>query len=127
MANLIAAADYKTLSEYYSSARDRVLLVNDDLFDAVYTVVLLDELMPEVDLLNVFWTSYLVSANAYESPSSLMAAVRALNNHVIVRGGYADINAFFAANPGLFVDTTWQVLSAEAGYDISDTYVTDYI
>ena len=127
MSNVISATDYKALADDYAAARERVLAVNQDLFDAVYAIVLFNELMPEVDLLNVFWTSYLVSANAYESPSSLMAAVRALNNHVIVRGGYADINAFFAANPGLFVDTTWQVLSAEAGYDISDTYVTDYI
>ena len=129
MATLIAAADYKTLADYYSSARDRVLLVNDDLFDAVYSVVLLDEIMPEVDLLNSFWQTYLNASNLTETPNSILGAVRSLNAHVIVRGSYDDINEYFAANTTaiaggpLTIDATWQSLSADVGYDISDTYV----
>ena len=123
MANLISAADYKILADYYSAARDRELLVNDDLFDAVYHIVLLNELQPEVDLLNVYWNSYLLSANRFETPSSLLTSVRALNNHVVVRGSYDDINEYFAANVGLEVDETWQSMSSDVGYDISDTYV----
>ena len=123
MATLIAAADYKILADYYSAARDRVLLVNGDLFDAVYHIVLMNELQPEVDLLNTYWASYLLSANTFETPNSLLGAVRALNGHVVVRGSYDDINEYFAANPGLEVDETWQSLSSDAGYDISDTYV----
>jgi len=125
MATLIAAADYKTLADYYSSARDRVLLVNDDLFDAVYSVVLLNEIMPEVDLLNSLWNTYLNAANLTETPNSILGAVRSLNAHVLVRGGYDDINEYFAANTGLplTIDATWQSLSEDVGYDISDTYV----
>ena len=123
MANLISAADYKILADYYSAARNRELLVNDDLFDAVYHIVLLNELQPEVDLLNIYWNSYLLSANRFETPSSLLTSVRALNNHVVVRGNYDDINEYFAANAGLEIDETWQSMSSDVGYDISDTYV----
>ena len=120
---LINAADYKIVADYYADARDRELLANGDLFDAVYYVVSLDQLAQEIDLLQTFWDTYLITANFVETPSGLMPAVTAINNHVIVRGSYEDINEYFADNAGLTIDATWQSLSADAGYDISDTYV----
>jgi len=120
---LINAADYKIISDYYAGARDKELLANGDLFDAVYHVITLNELAQEVDLLAKYWSTYLITANFVETPSGLMPAVTALNNHVIVRGSYEDINEYFADNLGLLISSTWQTLSSDAGYDISNTYV----
>lgn len=131
MADLIAYSDYKTLADYYASAREKVLLVKDDLFDAVYSVVQYDELLPTVDLVGPFYDSYLLSANEFRTPASLLEAVRALNSHVLSRGNYDDINEYLWANsagdPGNKLDITWQTLSTEAGYPIEDTYVADTI
>lgn len=123
---LIDRQDYKSISDEYASAWDAVLSSNDYLYSAVHTIVELDDIYPEVDLLNPFWQSYLLSVDQIETPSPLLAAVRALNTHILVRGGYADVNAYYAANqtaPALLAKPTWQYLSEEAGYDISDTYL----
>jgi len=115
--------DYKIIADYYAAARNKEVLTNGDLFDAVYYVVSLSDLAPEIDLLSEYWNTYLITANSIETPSGLMPAVQALNNHVVVRGSYEDINEYFADNIGLEIDATWQSLSEDAGYDISDTYV----
>lgn len=131
MADLIAYTNYKTLADHYASARERVLLVKDDLFDAVYQVVLLQELLPEVDLLYPFYDSYLLSSNEFKTPASLLDAVRALNSHVLTRGDYDNINEYLWENNAHLLannlDITWQTLSGEAGYEIDDVYVSDTV
>ena len=125
---LISCEDYKCLADLYSQARERVLAVNQDLLDAVYQIVMLQTCIPEIDLLSSFWNSYNLSSSQFNTPTALLEAVRALNNHVIVRGGYTEIDEFFAActtdGTPITVDETWQSLSSEVGFDISDTYVT---
>jgi hypothetical protein len=125
--SLIPKPDYKILSDDYADAWDAVVSSNDYLYNAVITVVDLDVLYPEVDLLNPFYQSYLLSVSQIQTPSSLLDAVRSLNTHVLVRGPYRTLNDYYAAAnqtaPALKAKVMWQYLSAEAGYDISDTYL----
>jgi hypothetical protein len=123
MATVIGASDYKVISDLYSLARLRVIGMKDDLFDSVYQVVLLNSVDPEVDLLSPFWNTYLLNSNVAISDENLLASVRAINSHVIVRGAYTTIDGYFAANPGLLVTQTWADLSRDAGYIIDPIYI----
>jgi hypothetical protein len=123
MSNVIGAADFLVITNLYAQARERVLNQKDDLFDAVYQIVLLNTLYPEVDLLNPFWGVYQLNTNTTTSDENLLASVRALNFHILSRGNYTDINQYFVAHPGLKVDYTWSILSADAGYVINPQYI----
>lgn len=82
---VISPADYLTIANDYAYAREQVLGSVDFLFDAVYQVVMLNTIIPEVDLLSEFYNGYLVNANQYNTPVTFLSAVRALNNHVLNR------------------------------------------
>jgi hypothetical protein len=121
--SVIEIHDYVDIATSYANARQVSLDSKQYLFDAVYEIVLLDAIRPSVDLLSVFWDTYNLNTQSVNSPTLLLSAVRALNNHVLVAGGYASLDEYFAAHPGHTVPALWQSLSAEAGYTISDDYV----
>jgi len=129
MADLITYASYKQLADYYAASRHVVLKSKDYLYDAVYSVVLFDELFPSYDLLTPTYNAYVRVDGEYHSPSSLLEAIRAINNHVISRGSYANVNEFLAVNNAQLnkLDTKWANMSAEAGYVINAAYYTDTI
>lgn len=119
---VISGVDYKGIADDYAAARNAVLDVREYLFDAVYKVVLLQSIMPGVDLLEVYWNSYLVNAPIYTNAINLVSAVKAMESHVLTRGGYANVDQYLAAE-GIQVPAAWAELSDDAGYPISNTYI----
>ena len=119
--SVIHGHDYHDLAVAFANARAQVLGAKQYLFDAVYLVVLLQQVTPEVDLLNVFWDTYNINLDTLESPTLLLSAVRALNQHVLIEGKYASVDAYLAAY-GVTVPSDWAELSALAGYTSSSNH-----
>jgi hypothetical protein len=119
---VIEGNDYRDLAVAFANARDQILGARQYLFDAVYLVVLLQSILPEVDLLNVFWDTYNINLDTLESPTLMMSAVRALNQHAIVEGGFSSIDGYLQY-AGITVPQTWADLSQDAGYTIDDAYI----
>lgn len=118
MAQVISQAEYRNIALDYSAAYDRFFEPSDFLYDAVYRVVLLQVVIPEVDLVNPFYDAYNIRFQASAVPPSMLDAVRAINNHVILRGGYADVDAYLDSGSGITVPQNWATLSALAGFSI---------
>lgn len=116
---LISFADYRILSDNLAAARESTLSVNAYCFDAVYTVVLLQDVQQEVDMLEDFWNTYLLNADTFETPSTLLGAVRSMDSHVLKRSTYTTIDAYLIANGGT-VSQTFADLSSAAGYPITE-------
>ncbi len=116
--SVISGADYVKIATNYGNARERVLSSVQFLFDAVYDVVILNEISPSVDLLTEFYDSYNVNANILSSPITMLSAVRTLNNHVLNRGTDVSIDAFLDRE-NVRVTGSWALLSAAAGFPIS--------
>jgi len=116
---LIAYADYRAISDDLAAARDSQLLVAVEAFEAVYKIVLLQDIQQEVDMLNDFWDTYLLNSDTVETPASLLNAVRSMNQHVLKRSAYTTIDAYLLANAGC-VTTTFASISSAAGYPITE-------
>lgn len=123
MASLISQEDYRDIAISYANARDQFLGAKQFLFDAVYTIVLFDNIQPSVDLLSTFWDAYNINLDTINAPTLLISSVRAINQHVLREGGYSDIDAFLVAGDGVLVPQTWADLSATAGYTISSSNI----
>lgn len=125
---VIASTDYMVLQADLASARDTVQAGSQDLFDAVYTVVLLDVIIPEVDLLNVFWGTYTGNAGMWDSVTNLLPSVRALQQHVIARTSYVSVDEYIyneIYNPSGgedLVEASFKYMSDLAGYTINALY-----
>ncbi len=115
---VIGGSDYRNVSDEYSIAYGLSLDVKDNLFNAVYLIVLLQSIEPEVDLLQEFWDSYLINSPLYSSSLNLSGAVSTMQTHVLTRGGYATVDAYLDAE-GIQVAAGWAELSSDAGFPIS--------
>jgi len=118
MSTVISATEYRNISLDYSAAYDRLLAPTDFLYDAVYRVALLQVVIPEVDLINPFYDAYNINFTTQDIPASWINAVTAINDHVIQRGGYDDVDAFLD-DKGITVPQNWATLSSVAGFTIS--------
>lgn len=116
MANVISKDQYLSIAADYDLAYESLLGPSSYLYDAVYSVVLLQDVLPEVDLVNPFYNAYSVGSSS-DVPSSWISAVRAINQHVLTRGGYSDIDTYLGAST---VPQNWATLSALAGYQIDN-------
>ena len=125
--SVISGSDYKIIATEYANARTNVLESGQYLFNAVYDVVMLQALQPEVDLLQNFYDSYLVNSNMWMAPQSMLQAVTSINNHCIRRGNYASLNDYFAAqvviDPTFSVPQKWADLCEFAGFDVDPIYI----
>mgnify|MGYP005841319723 CR=1 FL=1 len=119
MANVISGTDYNAIATNYSEARDRVVSAVDYLFEAVYQVVLLQSIVPEVDLLQEFFNSYQINNEALRSTVNLLPAVRSLNNHVLRRSDEESLDAYLTSE-GITVPASWASLSQSVGFTISN-------
>jgi len=121
---VINGADYLSISNDLANARDTIVSAQQDLFDAVYKVVMLQVIMPEVDLLNDFWQTYVSNVELLTSPTNILPAVSSLQQHVVERSTSGTVNGYIFNNvwPNL-LDPTFYDLSARAGYDIDASYV----
>jgi len=119
---VINGADYRDISVAYANARDDIIGAKQGFFDAVYIVVLLQVIKPEVDLLIDFWESYLINTDTLESPTLFLAAVRSINQHVLIEGNFSNVDEYLVSE-GITVPQTWADLSNEAGFAISQSNV----
>lgn len=121
---VISGTDYLNISNDLASAKDTTVSAKDDLFVAVYRVVMLQVILPEVDLLSEFWDTYLVNSQILSASTLFLSAVSALQEHVLRRSSNLSVDEYLWNNvwPEL-VDPTFQTLSADAGFTISDMYV----
>lgn len=116
---VISQQDYLSIAVAYANARDQVLGAKDYLFDAVYLIVLFDEIKPSVDLLSVFYDAYSINTETLRAPTLFLSAVRALNQHVLLEGNFANVDAFLEQGSGILVPQSWADLCASAGFTIS--------
>jgi hypothetical protein len=126
MATVISKDDYYTVSHQLAVAKGLIEDTNDYLFEAVYQVVILDDLYPEVDLLNAFWDAYRSNTAVTLLPNNYVEATRAMQKHVLKRGGFANVDEYLVNNAlgaTLKVDQEWADLSQAAGYPISSAYI----
>lgn len=115
---VISGENYVSIATSYANARDAVLSSVSYLFEAVYTIVQIDVIEPEVDLLGEFFQSYQINTATFRSPVSFLSAVRRLNNHVLNRSDFTTVDAYLT-DAVVTVPQTWADLSLAAGYQIS--------
>lgn len=120
---VINGSDYVEIAQAYADSRDSVLGGKQGLYDAVYLIVLLNVIKPEVDLLNTFWDTYQIQLNMLNAATLFLQAVRAINQHALLEGGHANIDEYLVEQ-GQTVPQTWADLSAEAGYTISSVNIS---
>jgi len=114
--------DYKTIINYYSDAK--LLLENSITYfeDAVNLIVALDDLQPELDLLQPFYDAYLMASDTFSGKSVFTGAVRALQSHTLVRSGESTVNDWLDEQDAVYqVPCRWADLSALAGYVYEDS------
>ena len=92
MGTEIDFSSYDSIINDYAAARALILLSMDYLEEAVNVVVALNEVIPEVDLLQDFWDTYQVAVETVGSVYNFVQAVRSLQNHIVNRGDETDIN-----------------------------------
>ena len=112
----ISKEDYISISAEYSSARDSIVSAKSNFWNAVYEIVMLQDVRPEVDLLSIFYDTYEVESNKLTSVIPFMGAVRALNQHVLNEAGVDTIAEFLDSTP---VNPTWITLCEFAGFDMT--------
>lgn len=122
MATIISPANYVKLSDYYADLRANISAQQHYLYDAVYAIVLFDDVEPTLDLLQPFNDTYTQQHNVLGTTAPFHAVARALNNHVLRRGGYVSMDEYFHEN-SVMVDQNWADICSDAGYTISDTYI----
>ena len=119
---VIGGADYRNIAIEYAEAKQKLLDTKQDFFNAVYIIVLLQAIIPEVDLINPFWQSYLINFNLFRQSSTLMAAIRAIQSHVLREGDHSTMDEYLDAE-GITVPRRWAELSAVAGFSISESKI----
>lgn len=118
MATVISGAKYQVIATNYAHARDQAVSASSYLFEAVYQIVLLDDVVPSVDLLQEFYSAYLINNDLLKSPVNFLPAVRALNNHVLTRSTATSVDNFLTTE-GVTVPQTWADLCETTGHVIS--------
>lgn len=119
---VIQQDEYRDIAVTFANARSNQLSAKDFIFDAVYVIVLLQSIQPEVDLLSTFWDTYQINSDTLQAPTLMLSAVRELNQHVLFEGGYEDIDSYLEEN-GTLVPQEWADLSDAAGFTISDSNI----
>lgn len=121
MADYINATEYQYLATKYGKMLSKLKDSSVYLYDAVTYVCALDDILPSVDLVPDFYQTYVTNYTAMAPSAPFLGAVRALNTHVLNRGGYDTIDAYLAneATTGYKVPESWGELSAAAGQTIN--------
>jgi len=125
MGTEISYANYQSVIEDYAAARSLILLSLDYLETAVDVIVALDEVIPEVDLLQDFWDTYQIAVDTLGSLYNFVQAVRSIQNHIVNRGDEDNVNDWLDEEGGssATVPEEWADLSEAAGF----TYDSDNI
>jgi len=114
----ITGSEYITIANKISDARDALLGTVDDIFDTVYEIVQFGSRDKELDVLAPFFNVYQIASGNYKSTTTLNAAIRAINNHVLRRSSYDDMDDFLSSE-GVQITQTYADMSNALGYSIS--------
>ena len=122
--SVINKTDYTSLALQFTYAYTSMLNIPTFVYAAVVVVVGLDDVEQEVDLLNPVYQSYQNNVNTFSSPSTLLQAVAALQQHVLRRytptvAGAPSIDDYLTQSPVIKVSSEFAALSALAGYPIA--------
>jgi hypothetical protein len=123
---VINADKYKQISDNIATAKAQLKLAVTEMYSAVYSIALLDDITQSVDLLQPLFTVYQLTDNAFSRTSLFDGAVLALNNHVLRRGGYSTLDSFLAQGAGagddvILLPEFWDLCN-KLGYNVSATY-----
>jgi hypothetical protein len=121
---VLNADRYKLISDNIATAKAQLKLAVTEMYSAVYTVALLDDVTQSVDLLQPLFTVYQLTDNAFSRTSLFDGAVLALNNHVLRRGGYSTLDSYLAQGAGadiILLPEFWDLCN-KLGYNVSATY-----
>ena len=119
---VISGTDYRSIAVEYADALTKQDAMKQDFFDAVYIIVQLNTIIPEIDLLNRFWGNYVINTDTIKSRENFISAVRVLQNHVLSRGGFSTVDAYLESE-GITVPKNWADLSARVGFTISSSNI----
>ena len=114
---------YLTIATNIATARDNIVSVVDNFYSNVYEIVLLDDIQQTLDLLEPMYSAYSVSDTSLRTITLYQTAISALNNHILTRGGYSNINQYLAAE-GIDVPQTFADLSSLAGFPIDASNIS---
>ena len=121
---VINADKYKQISDNIATAKAQLKLAVTEMYSAVYSIALLDDITQSVDLLQPLFTVYQLTDNAFSRTSLFDGAVLALNNHVLRRGGYSTLDLFLATGVGdgvILLPEFWDLCN-KLGYNVSAAY-----
>lgn len=128
--SVLSHSDYRAIAQNFAAARERLTETDSFLFDSVYRVVILGAILPEVDLVAPLWSAYLQNGGSASVPANYIAAVKAVNQHVLSRGGFTSVDAYLtattlngASTSAITVPAAWAEMSATAGYTISNANI----
>ena len=121
--DVISGANYLSIARSYAAARDHLSNVEQFVFEPVDLIVHFDEILPTVDLIGEFYSCYLATTQWVSNTTTMLNAVRALQQHVFSRSGYGSVQTYIereimtegSANG---IPERWAALSKEAGFNI---------
>ena len=118
MADVIDFATYYDIIQDYAWARNLALEVIDYLESAVNRVVQINDLQPEVDLLQSFYDTYQTANDVFGSEYHFTQAVRSLQTHILLRDTDTNVDDWWTTNRSAaeLVPSEWDDLSTAAGY-----------
>lgn len=129
--NVIGGTDYLAIAQFYSDARASNLSSIGKLYDAVYRVVVSEEIFPTLDLINPFWTSYIANSNTFRAATNYSSAVSAINSHVLNRAGLDDAGDtitsldMYLQDQNIQVPMGWAELCKTTGTIICRDHISD--
>lgn len=122
---VISKQDYLRIAQDYSASREVLTSTDAYLYDAVYTIVMSNDIPISADLVSQLNTSYLQNVSVSSIPQYYIDAVRSVHRHIISRGGFADIDAYLETTTlngntveAIQVPAAWAEISDKAGYVI---------
>lgn len=125
--SVISGQDYYDIAVSCAAAVDSMQGAPAYMWDAVYTVVLLQQVTPEIDLLSPFYNAYTTNTTVAINNQSFVGAVRALQSHVLTSSTYNTVSAYIRAQItdalGLLVPEEFADISADAGYTIDSDLI----
>ena len=125
--SVISGQDYYDISVSVASSVDAMKASPPYLWDAVYTIVLLQVIVPELDLLRPFYDAYQANTIVAFSDINYLAAVRALQIHVLTNSTSSTVSDYIRANIhnplGYLIPQEFADLSSRAGYSIDSDLV----
>lgn len=132
MARVINPLQYDRIASIYSLAAQQLNAPKDYIHQAVYQIVLLNNILPTYDLIRPFQDAYSATAVSSGYPSSWIQAVAALNAHVLSKNissvtglplfstldAYLEDTTLIPGKAAITVPQAWADMSLQAGYSI---------